>query len=248
MNCRRVQKLIPLQAESDLPSGLANRVASHLEWCGRCNRLADEYNESQGWLRSYTPPEFDEATLDDLKRGVMKRVAESNAGPSLLASLKQQWSRRPILALSAGLLIVFGMVAVYRYQARVKVNFNVIAEDVKQTTRGNIEPTPAIGAGEAPGATLKGPRPGRTSLRNVKARNRNQTMASQAIARQLGSQTTGIAEPIAAPAEQTRALPDNANGSQDMLRIEIQTGDPSIRIIWFAPKETHSHQNKPATD
>ncbi len=73
-------------------------------------------------------------------------------------------------------------------------------------------------------------------------------MASQAIARQLGSQTTGIAEPIAAPAEQTRALPDNANGSQDMLRIEIQTGDPSIRIIWFAPRETDSHQNKPATD
>jgi hypothetical protein len=35
---------------------------------------------------------------------------------------------------------------------------------------------------------------------------------------------------------------------ESMTRIEIQTSDPTIRIIWFAPKETESHQNKPATD
>jgi len=34
----------------------------------------------------------------------------------------------------------------------------------------------------------------------------------------------------------------------EMLRIEIQTSDPSIRIIWFAPKETDSQQSRPVTD
>ena len=42
--------------------------------------------------------------------------------------------------------------------------------------------------------------------------------------------------------------PDPSNDSKDMLRIEIQTSDPLIRIIWFAPRESDSPPTKPATD
>lgn len=248
MNCRRVQKLIPLHVEGDLRTSVANRVESHLEWCGRCNWLADEYRESQRWLHTSQPPAFDETFLEELKRGVMKRVAENNARPSPFASLAQQWSRRQILALAASFVVVLGMVALYFYQARVKVNLNVIAEEVRRTPSGEPEPRPATGTAGAPGATLKGWRLARARTRNVKARDRNQTMASQALAGSAGFQPTGIDESVPAPVQQTRPLSDNANGSRDMLRIEIQTGDPSIRIIWFAPKGTDSHQNKPATD
>jgi len=90
MNCRRVEKLIPLYVEGDLASGIADRLASHLEWCGRCNWLADEYKESQSWLRSSEPPEFDEAALNGLKAGVLRQIAETSARPSLLPSLVQQ--------------------------------------------------------------------------------------------------------------------------------------------------------------
>jgi hypothetical protein len=246
MNCRRVQKLIPLHVEGDLSSGLANRVASHLEECGRCNWLADEYKESQGWLRSFAPPEFDEATLDDLRRGVMRRVADSNARPSLLASLARNWSRRPLLALSAGILIVLGIVVLYIYQARAKVNLSVIAREVPQTQNGDPEQSPAPGTTVAPEAPLKGPAGGRTHSHNFKRRERTQGMPSQTFARTLPSRR--ITESATAPTEQKRAFSENVNGSRDMLRIEFQTGDPNIRIIWFAPKETDSHQNKPATD
>jgi hypothetical protein len=101
MNCRRVEKLIPLYVEGDLAPGIADRLTSHLDWCGRCNWLADEYKESQSWLRTSQSPEFDEAFLDNLKAGVLSRIDETSARPSLLASLMQQWSRRQILALSA---------------------------------------------------------------------------------------------------------------------------------------------------
>ncbi|HVG22200.1 MAG TPA: hypothetical protein VNI02_24400, partial [Blastocatellia bacterium] len=33
-----------------------------------------------------------------------------------------------------------------------------------------------------------------------------------------------------------------------MLRIEIQTNDPSIRIIWFSPKESTARHAKPTTE
>src|SRR5262245_56654081 len=49
-------------------------------------------------------------------------------------------------------------------------------------------------------------------------------------------------------AEITRARSNSAFDSKRMLRIEIQTSDPNIRIIWFAPKENDFHQSKPATD
>ena len=37
-----------------------------------------------------------------------------------------------------------------------------------------------------------------------------------------------------------RMVPDPTFDSREMLRIEIQTSDPNIRIIWFAPKEVES--------
>jgi hypothetical protein len=54
--------------------------------------------------------------------------------------------------------------------------------------------------------------------------------------------------PGIAPIEKQNEVSDVVGRSREMLRIEIQTGDPSIRIIWFAPKETDLHPSKPATD
>ena len=46
------------------------------------------------------------------------------------------------------------------------------------------------------------------------------------------------------PTADPPAAPDPADtdpdANQDMLRIEIQTADPNIRIIWFAPKSDAS--------
>ena len=38
---------------------------------------------------------------------------------------------------------------------------------------------------------------------------------------------------------------NGATGSAERLRIEIQTADPNIRIIWFAPKPTDMDAPKP---
>lgn len=251
MNCRRVQKLIPLHVEGDLRSSIANKIASHLEWCGRCNWLADEYKESQGWLRTSQPPQFDEAFLDDLKQGVMKRVAQENARPSLFASIAQQWSRRQVLALSTAFLIAVGMLALYLYQARMKVNTDVIS-DVKQPPNGepyrtNPSPGAAPGTAEIPGDSSTGRHLVRRFRPYFKARHPKRAIASRTLAREVVSPTTGINKTASAQANQTRAL-SNADGSREMLRIEIQTGDPSIRIIWFAPKGSDLQQPKPATD
>jgi hypothetical protein len=138
------------------------------------------------------------------------------------------------------------MVVFYIYQTRAKVNLDVIAREEKQTPNETPRQSPAPGIAVTPGAALPGAVGGRRPSHNVKRHERTQGVPSQTLARTLPSER--IIESATAPTEHQRTSSDNPNGSRDVLRIEIQTGDPNIRIIWFAPKETDSHQNKPATD
>ena len=242
MNCRRVEKLIPLYVEGDLARGIADRLASHLDWCGRCNWLADEYKESQSWLRTSEPPEFDEAFLDNLKAGVLSRIEETSARPSLLASLMQQWSRRQVLALSAALLIIFGVVVFYIYQARMGGRTPVIerADHAPDSESPPSNETRQNGGTEtATGAGL-GRRHHHKSHATAKSRGGNPTSAEHTFETRLVSQTHRLGDSATASAEPAVLLPSSGDDSPEMLRIEIQTSDPNIRIIWFAPKEVES--------
>jgi hypothetical protein len=243
MNCRRVEKLIPLYVEGDLAPGIADRLTSHLDWCGRCNWLADEYRESQGWLRTSEPPEFDEAFLDNLKAGVLSRIEETSARPSLLASLVQQWSRRQVLALSAALLIIFGALVFYIYQVRTRANPSVL-EAVEpppndEMKRPNEPRLAATNPGRADGVGLRKPRHGK-SYATTRSRGGNPPSAEQTFERPFVSQTHRLKDSATASAEPAVLLPSSGDDSPEMLRIEIQTSDPNIRIIWFAPKEVES--------
>jgi hypothetical protein len=242
MNCRRVEKLIPLYVEGDLTSGIADRLASHIEWCGRCNWLADEYKESQSWLRSSESPEFDEASLTGLKAGVLRRIADTSARPSLLASLMQQGSHRQVFALSAAMLIIFGVVVFYIYQARMSANPRVV-EAVKQAPERegppSNEPQQPTHTGTAPGAGLSKPHHPKNQA-YIRARawtpiNLEQTFEPPFVSKTNPPEQSGTSS--AGPAD---ALLESGNDSPQMLRIEIQTSDPNIRIIWFAPKEVES--------
>jgi hypothetical protein len=54
------------------------------------------------------------------------------------------------------------------------------------------------------------------------------------------TQTQRLKDSATASAEPAVLLPSSGDDSPEMLRIEIQTSDPNIRIIWFAPKEVES--------
>lgn len=242
MNCRRVEKLIPLYVEGDLESRSRERIASHLAWCGRCNWLADEFRESQSWLRATRPPEFDEAFLGSFKAEALQLIAETNAKPSLLASLIQQWSRRQVFALAGAMLIIVAVVVFYVYQAGTSRRLHVAEEtgtpENKVTLPTDSKPAPhstrdtklATGAGlkASQRSTLHGGVNARAG-RPAPSRETTESRVSTQISR-LGRSGSGSFEPTVEPS-------GNGDDTPPMLRIEMQTGDPNIRIIWFAPKE-----------
>lgn len=245
MNCRRIEQLLPLYVEGDLKSSLTIQIASHLELCGRCNWLADEFKESQSWLRSHEAPVFDDAFVGDLKRSVLARVAEPGARASLFSSWITQWNRRQVLALAATLLLVVGMLTLYFYQSQARPNSNVVSivSDSQDTTKKedrHLSPKESV-----PGADLK-PKPFAVKRRHSP----NPHITSAANARHnLDVRPPRTDEEVVSQAiERVNSSADVVPDSGDMLRIEIQTSDPNIRIIWFAPKEVDHQPIKPLTD
>ena len=250
MNCRRIKKLIPLHIEGDLQPGIATRVASHLESCGGCNSLAVEYRGSQDWLRSPDAPKFDAKFLLDFKRDVLNAVEEQRVKPSILAVIGQHWNRRQLLALSAAGVIIAGMVFLYFYQGRGHINTHVIAikEEPSPIEEVKNDGVPATGTKAAPGASLAATRhPVFHPRRASGISGRELSAARKEMAPEVEAQAVRMALPEPRISYELPFI-EPSKDSREVLRIEIQTGDPSIRIIWFAPRQTDSQQSKPASD
>jgi len=230
MNCRRVQKLLPLYIEGDLGSEQMSRIAEHVEWCGQCNWIADEYRESQSWIRGASALEFDEGSLDRMKAGVLSEISAQPKNAPILSSLSsfaERWTRRNVAFAITAIIVFLAGFYVYRAVQRPAAAPQFQANDEKpQSTHEQNAVKPNVTA----------PDPGIRPVNHPKRRR----ISSADTARFSTSKRT---ETFARTAEPAPAL-----DSKDMLRIEMQTADPMIRIIWFAPKESENHQPKPATD
>jgi len=239
MNCRRVKKLLPLYVEGDLALNVAEQISAHLDWCGRCNWLADEFNESQSWLHTSGQPEFDQAFLDNFKSEVMSRLEQTKRRPSLLAAVAQYWSRRQVLAMSGAILIVIGMVVFYIYQAR----FGVDTKTIETATQVPEPEAPII---EQPKADVD-PSPNHRSAQSKHAR-RHPIQKTERARPMDNLRDSALffqanrSDEIGNPDEMAIKPQDAKDDLPEMLRIEIQTADPNIRIIWFTPRITDGPQ------
>jgi hypothetical protein len=233
---------MPLYVEDDLRPALANRVAAHLEWCGKCNWLADEYKDSQGWLRAWAPPEFDNSLLDSVKNGALAQIAATRHRPSRWTAFAEHWNRRQVFALSAAALIIVATFVIYVYQTRVKDGGGV--EVVKKIPDEMPTDDRAPNLSGATKAALEAGLPPQRSI-SKRTRSSLKNFARAEVPHEREKLDVAQAQ---APVQPNPPRPNLASESKDMLRIEIQTSDPLIRIIWFAPRESDSPPTKPATD
>ncbi|HYE75853.1 MAG TPA: zf-HC2 domain-containing protein, partial [Blastocatellia bacterium] len=76
MNCQRVEQLLPLFVEGDLKNKQVASVSLHLAGCENCKLLAEDFKQSQQWLRSSLPLEFDEGFFDGLRNSVHREIQQ----------------------------------------------------------------------------------------------------------------------------------------------------------------------------
>ena len=241
MNCRRIQELIPLHIEGDLKTGQDGSVLSHLEQCAECARVASEYRASQEWLKSYAPPDLEEEFFDGLRADVLREIEASTPRQSLLYRFGlhrfgPRFALNPAsfaLASAVAVGLFFGL-ALYAYS---NMGRGLSNDEIPLYLRGEG------GSAQVPELDTRAPSdiawkiPSRSQV--VKARGNGARRRAHVVA---GTRPGVIEsrEPVA-----TAAI--GAESPRNVLRIELQTADPNIRIIWFAPSGTTTEDLRPMT-
>ncbi|MCI0486094.1 MAG: zf-HC2 domain-containing protein [Blastocatellia bacterium] len=249
MNCRRIEKLIPLYVEGDIEGRKADAVLSHLNDCESCSLLTEEYLDSQRALRMHAPPEFDDALFDSVRRAVSGEIERAESHPSFFRFVAANW--KPALAAIA-LFIVFGGLAFYisRNNAESARESVIANEEQKEKTpppeRAIEDENKVEGRNIARNEADNKPK---TSGHN-KLRRRATAVPDIEVEGIIAFQPEEAMEPDPAmeqtialePEEVTEmeresAMIEEVTRPENTLRIEIQTSDPNIRIIWFATKK-----------
>lgn len=259
MNCRRIEKLIPLYVEGDLEERQEQFVSSHLTGCKECRRLEAEYLDSQRALRRHEPPDFDEAFFDSIRRGTLLEIKKAQSRPPFFRIVIE--NRKPAFAALA-LLIFLGVIALYvsRQDAGVAppqemaVGNKERDDDLspEKSPENQKEVTPPDVVKDEPADESNRPRRRRTP-------HRNQAIPEAELRELIAAQPDVMTEPDFITEGLNAFDPDEFTETEsatlkeittpeNTLRIEIQTSDPNIRIIWFAPKKADPNSSTSMTD
>jgi hypothetical protein len=209
--CSSIEPWLPLYAGGDLDPVKMEKVEAHLAACIGCARTALELEDARIWLRSAEVPEFDDETLLQLRHAIRRKVDNERREIDRWAWLRM-CLRPAVLATTAVLLAA--ALAFFWWSRRP-------GELAKHETPPQNVEVEKHSHGETGGnvANLN------TQLRRRNHRLSRRTQLPQV---ELPSGDRQIVE----------ALPRDVNQADSpMVRLEIQTADPNIRIIWLTPAE-----------
>jgi hypothetical protein len=228
LNCKRTARMISPYVAGDLVGAPEREVAAHLAACEGCRRLAEEFAESSSLLtQAGTLPEFGAEFYSGIRHAVLGEIASDQmlSKPSLF---RPRWLYATAFA---AIVIVSGVMLQHFVSTRREP-----PSDVPTVT---VQPTPE--STEVPSPRKKHELTGTQSAPNKLARaNPNGSSRHFAGMRTPDELLTAQAAREIKPAMQssTSVGPVALESSSQVSRIEIQTADPNIRIIWLSPRES----------
>jgi len=258
MNCKQVENQLPLYVGHDLEGQRARLITAHLVTCTQCARLVEEHEEAHQLLRQFSAPQFSEATYASVRQSVLRQIEqESSPAQGMFAGewLMRLFQPRLTWAISTGVLLGVCAFAYYfvahrtngpqngRQVATLPVNAGsapapATSSPPTQLPVQHHPVAPSAAGSHLPTATSSG----KPRLRLHQTVRRNGTRG--------GSLTTALTSPkpglnqtagqftIAGEAPLfPGAVPatfDTSLSARKPMRLEIQTRDPNIRIIWFS--------------
>ncbi|HEX8177543.1 MAG TPA: zf-HC2 domain-containing protein [Pyrinomonadaceae bacterium] len=243
MNCTKIEKLLPLYVEGDLSTAEATQVGAHLSACDDCRRLEKEFAVSQQRLRNFAVPEFGAEFYEQLRGAVMREISSKPAArPAAFRTLRAFFTMRPALAASLVTLALFCGLSFALYRSLIKDETGLAAIEIGMANFSFDMPAafdevrPVSNEVTSNGA-------GRTSFvaRNA-SRRRSVRAAVERAPTEASSAASSTRTIDSAGSNAERAGTQTGGTSADeasrqvVARMDIQTGDPNIRIIWLGRK------------
>jgi hypothetical protein len=245
MRCTHAEKLIPLFAGDDLPAREADALRRHLESCSNCRRLAAEFEESRDWLRGFAAPQFDNVVLDDVRDSVLKDIGRIENRPRQFRWIVPGRNLRFAFTTSLMLLLIgvlLGLV-ISRRQSPHDPKSNRAEAKKGGSDQVKLPPgkTPDDRANDDKQAAYRKTDRRKFRREPIKREPSESPQTDERVVEpDLITQNMGAIGPITDPSAAPDPAPADPDANRDALRIEIQTADPNIRIIWFAPKSDAS--------
>lgn len=243
MKCELFEDLIPLYVGGDLEPPEADGLRQHLNTCAHCRRMTEDFQASRNWLTGFTVPDFDEASFAKMRASVIgqiERQEKRGRWPDFMNWLLPKWSPRLALAVSAASLVAVTALSVAVYRNRIappktgqdRVSVATGGQRVGSTTGGE-QISNVTGGNRFSAVTDR--KPISTATGRERRFPKSEPLPEEAL--NNGGFSNALEPPVTgtehSAAEAT--APEEAE-PKEMLRIELQTADPNIRIIWLTPK------------
>lgn len=252
MNCKDIQELLPLYIGRDLEERRAKLVMAHVHSCAECAGSVEEYRETRELLQQFAPPPFSEEVYAGIRQRVLHDIKRETPAPGWSRLLESLFPPRLRWAVATALLLAVSVLAFYFIASRKADLMN----DRKPIADGGhpVAAPPSASPKESeevpPAGTNRNKRtvPGSAATHQPQRR-----QGTGAVRDRTRPATVNTADPISAdnasitaeasPAVNNLAEPDAVPAldpatSEKTLRVEMQTKDPNIRIIWFTPQPT----------
>ena len=224
MNCEYVEQLLPLYSGRDLEEERSMLVADHLQACERCAQVANEYAQVNQLLQRFEAPAFGDAVYAGIRRQVLNEIERKSHTVvsqffASLVPLRMRW-------VTAALMLVMSVTAVYFISKRSsQAPSDVIVADGSRKSSDSVAPAPVAAKDDK--AVKAGPISRRSRQREkVLVTDRRMFASKAALTKGLSSPSNRLVEPGV-----DLSQPSSASAP---LRVEIQTSDRNIRIIWLS--------------
>ena len=211
MNCKNVEPLLSLYVGRDLDDEQSRLVAGHLQSCADCTLAADEYFAASQLLQRYEPPFFSDETYAGIRGQVLneiERESHARVWPGFFSQLFLPLVQPRMRWVTAALLLAVSVAALYLSRNRLQQPSN--DQKVAVQNRDESAPGPPLVSKKVQD-DMAGER--RTITRKRKAK------VDSSISDRMVQRNVIVSQPSSA------ATP---------LRVEMQTSNRNIRIIWLS--------------
>jgi hypothetical protein len=248
MNCKQVEELLPLYMGHDLEDERAGMITAHVQTCTHCAGSVEEYAQAGQLLQQFAVPQFSEATYASIRQSVLREIKRESETPRLRDLLLRPFQPRLMWAVSTAVLLAACALAYYFVASRPNLldNQKAVIKLVPDGAADGRSPRPGSSV-DAPAIATTSAHPRSNPLHKTVVPNRDGGLHSLAMAKnsrkprlsQPSWHPRSPEEPSAVPGLVPTSVSATFDTSRKPMRLEIQTNDPNIRIIWFSQPSTN---------
>ena len=242
MNCQQAEKLLPLYAGGDLEQKRELLVGAHVQTCATCAAEVDGFRTTALVLQELTPPAIGEDVYDEIRRQVWRRIeADSSARyvPRLFAGWFQPRTAWAVATIVVIAIMLTGAYLISNRHAAPRSSVLEIAGNgqISNPQTGNA---PLNRQRDTPAKLTAGNDQGRSARRT---RHFGPRVPAMAPRDSLAANGSDVAPLNVKPRLEEDSLQPSTESGLKNIRLEIQTSNPNIRIIWLSHPETKRSPN-----